>query len=94
MIRNCDRGVMIDGELDEEDFRDIKKDIELREIELVYLGANSQRLSDFCAILVEWIDGVARRRCLRLEGFTRQPPEPTFRQIQSSTLILVSQLLI
>jgi hypothetical protein len=38
---------MIDGELDEEDFRDIKKDLESREIELVYLGVNSQRLSDF-----------------------------------------------
>jgi hypothetical protein len=65
-IQNSGNGVIVGGQPDEEDFRDIMKNFEAREIELVYLGINSERLGNFCLILVERIDRIARRICPHL----------------------------
>jgi Heterokaryon incompatibility protein (HET) len=66
VMQNCDGGVIIGGKPDDEDFRDITKDLESREIELVYFGVDSDRRGEFCLILVEWFDGIARRICPHL----------------------------
>ena len=60
VIQNGEASIIHGGQPDEEDLIEITKD-QLRDIELVYLGVNSERLGEFCLITVKWIDGIARR---------------------------------